>query len=225
MAEGITPQGRYSQSDISDSPPGRDRRLVEQAMSQGIIIYTLPAFVTFIAVVLTLSFIILIVSVFAGLHLENSLLHSNPLAAYEGVWPGQSTASVAAYAQRTPQGYISCVSDTPGQQFRGMEVRIVPGPPPSSSKIRCMKVNAPDDGKFRWMMVTIDENRVQELQLSSDSFPQDVLLLYWGPPDSISRSGTDSLLNLYWDHSTYSAMAVIRETDSIVKSVILTARE
>ncbi len=225
MAEEITPQERSFQSAISDSPPGRDRRPVKRASSRKLVIHTLPAFVTFIAVVLTLSFIILIASAFTGLRLGNSLLHPNPFAAYEAVWLGQSMASVAAYAQRTPQGYISCVSDAlPGQQFSGMEVRIVPSNG-LSSRIRCMMVNATDDGEFRWMMVTIDENRVQELQLSSDSLPQDVLFLYWGPPNSISRSGTDSLLNLYWERSTYSAMAAIREADSTVTSVTLTARE
>ena len=225
MAEGITPHGRYFQSAISDSPPGRDRRLAQQAASQGFVIYPLPAFVMFVATLLTLSFIILILAIVVGLHVGDSLLHPNPLATYGGVWPGQSQPSVAAYARRLPQGRISCITGaSPRQQYIGLDVRVAAGAYDAlGRKISCM--NKLDDGVFRWMTVAIDGNHVRELRLFSDTLPQDALLLYWGPPDSISRLGTDSLLNLYWEHSTYSAMAAVRESDSVVKLITLTARE
>ncbi len=78
--------------------------------SQLFVIHTLPAFMIFVSALLTLSFIILILCIFVGISIGNSALHPNPFAAYEAVWPGQSIESVSAYAQRTPQGYLPCIT-------------------------------------------------------------------------------------------------------------------
>ena len=191
--------------------------------SQVIVIHTLPLLIVFFALLLTMSFIVLILSVAAGFGLGNVLLRSNPVAAYEAVWPGQSVAAVAAYAQHLPQGYLSCVSGaSPAQPISGLDVRVAPGAYGAMGpEIACTK--SLDDGVFRWMTVIIRGEQVQALKLISDGLQQDSLLLYWGAPDALTKSGDQSQINLYWQRDTYSAMASIVEPDLEVQSLALTA--
>ena len=214
MAGQRVSERRCFQPVLHDRPPSfQGRRPPEQPLPLTLVIHTVPFFMAFVAVLLTVSFVILIASIVSGLGIRTMLLHPNPFAAYESVWPNQSIASVAAYAQHIPQGSMACVSGaSPRQPYSSLDVRVAPGAYSSlGSNIRCM--NTPRDGVFGWMTIAIDDNRVQELQLFSDGFRQDALLLYWGAPDAITRSGDDSSLHLYWEHSTYSAVASIRETD------------
>ena len=189
------------------------------------IIYTFPVLMVFASALLLFSFSLMILAIFGGLSIGNMALRPSPFAAYEGIWPGQSSASVAAYGMRIPQGYMPCISGaSPLKSYSGLEVRVAPGAYNALGTIvNCM--SSPKDGVFHWMTMTIIDNRVKELNLFSDVLKQDTLLLYWGAPDAISKSDNDSQLNLYWERRTYSVIASILELDSVVKRVKLTAKK
>ena len=196
-----------------------------QSLNKPLLINTLPGILALLAVLLTVSFLVLTLSTLTGLQLGNALVHPNPFAAYEAVWPGQSAASVAAFALGSRQGYMPCVAGaSPRKPYASLEVRIAPGAYETlGDKGDC--IHAPNNGIFRWMTVAIEDDQVQELQLFSDVLQQDTLLLYWGAPDAIAKAGNDSLLNLYWERSTYSAVASVLERDSVVRAVTLTAKK
>ena len=83
----------------------------------------------------------------------------------------------------------------------------------------------PKGNIFRTVSVTIENNRIRQLEFYSDVLPEDSLLLYWGMPDSITQSGNPQIVNLYWERSTYSALASVMKSGSVVKLITLTAKE
>jgi hypothetical protein len=120
---------------------------------------------------------------------------------------------------------MSCISGaSPRQPYAGLDVRVAPGAYNAlGPNINCM--NAPNDGVFRWMTVAIDDSQVQELKLFSEVLQQDSLFLYFGAPDAIGKSGSDSRLDLYWDRGTYSVTASVQVHDLVVKLVTLAAKK
>ncbi len=110
------------------------------------------------------------------------------------------------------------------QRYIGLEVFAAAGAYEAlGQKINCM--DSRTDGVFRWMTVAIGDDQVQKLELFSDFLQRDTLLLYWGAPDAIAKSGDDLYMDLYWERGTYSAKASVLEHDSMVKVVTLTAIE
>ena len=198
-------------------------RSMQSSRSESLTI--LPVFVVFASALLIVSFSVLMLSMVSGFRLGTQLVHSNPFAAYEAIWPGESVSSVAAFAQRTPQGAMKCISGaSPIQSYSGLEVRVAAGAYDAlRQKIAC--THSPKDSVFRWMTIAIDHDQVSELELFSDVLQQESLLLYWGMPDSITRTASDQFLQLCWERSTYSATASIQEANSVVKIVMLKARE
>jgi hypothetical protein len=180
------------------------------------------ALVGFLAVLLTLSFITLIGSILLGFSTGDRLLHPNPFVGYEALWPGQSIASVAAFAERTPEGRMACITGvSPSERYLGLDITVIAASSDQTDKtISCRYF--PKDGGFNKTFVIIDADRVQEVQLFANSLPEDALLLYWGAPDSITK-GHDQFMYLRWDHSTYIATAQVAEPDSVVKCVTLIA--
>ncbi len=77
---------------------------------------------------------------------------------------------------------------------------------------------------FRTMRVTVVDNRVQELVLFSDILQQDSLMLYWGIPDSITGSNNDRWMFLNWNRDTYSAVAMVTQSNSMVQLLTLTSK-
>jgi len=182
--------------------------------------------VILVSVWLTLTFAIAMMSGLAGVSAGNRLIHHNPFAAYGALWPGQSIESVAAYAWQTPQGFIPCLSsESAGLDYDGLTMRHIYSALDDTKSTVC--TYSPDDNVFQGIMVTIVDNRVQELQFFSDVLLEDSLLLYWGMPDAVTRFGNDQALDLRWNRTTYQARAVAQPVrlGAIVKTVMLTARE
>lgn len=162
------------------------------------------------AAMLILNFSALIVSTLLGLRLGDALLRPNPFAAYEAIWPGQSIASLEAYAQQTPEGAFPCYA--PVAPSNTYDV--------GASALVC--TSASDEGVFRSMSVTVVRGQVQELTLFSDSLHQDNLFLYWGAPDAITRVRGFERIYLRWYHDTYEATAAVLDADYMVDFVTLT---
>lgn len=188
---------------------------------------TLPKAVLVAAVGLTIGFVMFMLSTIAGLQLGNTLLRPSPFIPYEAIWPGQTLESLEAYARGLPERQIACMaggSPSLGSPYSGVTVYHIPENMPNTSlNAELVCSYQPASGLFRWVTVRIINSRISQLELLSDVLPEDVLQLYWGMPDAISRMGRDQRLNLYWERSGYSAMATVMETSSVVRIVTLTA--
>lgn len=188
---------------------------------------TLPKAVLVAAVGLTIGFAMFMLSTIAGLQLGNTLLRPSPFIPYEAIWPGQTLESLEAYATGLPEGQIACMAGSahsPGTPYTGETVYHIPENTPSTlSNTELVCSYQPASGLFRWVTVRIKNSRIAQLELLSDVLPEDVLLLYWGMPDAISRMGREQRLNLYWERGSYSAMATVMEVSSMVRIVTLTA--
>ena len=194
----------------------------EQVSSKTLVIHTLPALVGFVAILFTFGFVVLMLSVLTGFQAGNMLLHPNPFASYEALWPGQPITSIAGYFSQAPEGHLHCMLVETGSEsyFRLDAISIVGAVTAYQHRtIFCQQF--PDNGVFRAITVNIETDRVQALQLISSVLQQDALYLYWGAPDAITR-GNQSLY-LRWDRSTYSAVARVNEVNSVVQRVTVTA--
>jgi hypothetical protein len=187
---------------------------------------TLPGIVVRLSVLLTLSFVVLILSTLAGLQLGNTLLHPSPFAAFEAIWPGQSVTSLSAYAGRNARDSLPCIAaSAPQSQYIGLDVQVAPVAYNGSAQAVMTCADYPKDDIFRTVSVTIENNRIRQLEFYSDVLPEDSLLLYWGMPDSITQSGNPQIVNLYWERSTYSVLASVMKSGSVVKLITVTAKE
>jgi len=185
---------------------------------------TLPKAVVVAAVGLTFGFVTFMLATVAGLQLGNTLLRPSPFIPYEAIWPGQSLESLETYVRRMAERQITCTSGeapSPGAPYSSAAVYRIPGDAIPSSELVCSY--SPASGLFRWVTVRMENARIEQLELISDVLPEDVLLLYWGMPDSISRMGSDQRLNLFWERGSYQAMATVMEATSLVRIVTLTA--
>ena len=149
---------------------------------------TLRLTVVFIAVLLTFSFMLLILSTLAGLQLGNTLRRPNPFVNYEALWPGQPITSLATYGRQNRNSYLPCIAGTsPLEAYRGLGIRVSPGAYDSLGQvIQC--VDYPNDGVFHSISVTIVADQIQQVEFHSDVLREDMLLLYWGMPDSITSA-------------------------------------
>jgi hypothetical protein len=130
-----------------------------------------------LSVLLTFSFVVLILSTLAGLRLGNTLLHPSPFGAFEAVWTGQSIASLSEYAQQTIPGHLACLTGaSPHQEYLGLAVRVAPGAYNALGQvIKCAAY--PKDGMFRVISLTIENDSIQQLEFYSEVLSEDVLLL------------------------------------------------
>lgn len=181
-------------------------------------IYPLPTFVSLIAVVLVLSFTVLLVSMLAGFHAGAALLHTNPFAAYEALWPGLPATNVETYTHQTPEGFIRCI--TSRAALGGYETSPIFDTPVQQAA--CM--SAPKDGVFQAVNVFVNRGRIRQLNLFSNALQEEALFLYWGAPDAIQTTDNRLLLELQWDRQTYSASALVGKADAVVTRVTLTAK-
>ena len=78
-----------------------------------------------------------------------------------------------------------------------------------------------ENGPFRSVSITIKNDRIQELNLFSDFLQQDVLSVYWGVPDSITKGGSGQSLYLHWDRDTYTATAMLNSPYFVVSLVTI----
>lgn len=177
-------------------------------------IRTVPNLMTFLAVLLTLGFLVMIFSALTGIQLGSALSHPNPFTGYEAIWPGQPTVGLSEYVQGMDAGFVNCFS---GDRYStgsfgswGIEAYL------------CM--DAPSDRVFRSVQIAIADNRIHDLLLFSNVLPENTLMLYWGIPDSIAASGKYQWVELYWERSTYSANALVNKIDSVVKLITVTAK-
>jgi hypothetical protein len=184
--------------------------------------YPLSRLAAALAAILLLGILTLIAASLMGLHLGIRLLRPNLFANYEAIWPGQPVSSVAAFAVQRPRGYISCLAgSSPGYKYAGLDLHIEPGIQDAHDEMICASHST--DGIFHWIAITVNDGRVQELQLYSDTLQQDTLFLYWGAPDAISQSGDGEVLILHWDRSAYSVMASVTKYSWVATLVTLTA--
>jgi hypothetical protein len=177
---------------------------------------------------LTLIFIIAILSGLLAVRAHNAALpHPNPFVAYEPLWPGQSIESVAAFARQTPQGFSYCLSsESSNPALDGLTMHLnVPSMNNTGKSAVCSYPAA--DGIFQHIIIALEDNRVRTLQFCSDVLPKDLLLLYWGMPDSIERFGDNQELNLHWYRTPFWATAVTSPVKSttIIKTVTLTINQ
>ena len=196
-----------------------------QTTSRSQVIHPLSALLASISILLLVSFVVLIASMLAGLYLGTMQLHPNVFATYNAVWPGQTMASLAAFAQHTPEGRIKCIADeAPSKVYPHLVVNVTIGATGVLNHTTyCM--SAVDDALFHKIEVVLSDGQVQVLKLFSDTLHHDTLLLYWGAPDAIQRRGDNQPLYLEWNRRTYSATALVRELDSMVTVVTLTAKD
>lgn len=193
--------------------------------SGALVIYTLPALTLIIGVLLTLGFAGLMLSLLAGLQAQAALLQTNPFAGYEALLPGQSLTSVIAYAQSTPEGYITSRADPPWtRQYLGRVLNLVYRVSSTNDRPAVCEDDSPNDGIFSKVILIIDADRVRELHLLSTALQQESLLLYWGAPDVVGISTNRQLFELTWGRRTYSATALVAGTASVVERIILTAK-
>lgn len=191
------------------------QRIQSPTSDRELFVRDLPTYVIFLAVLLTLSFLVMITSAFTGVQLGSTLSHPNPFTPYETIWPGQTAAALFEYAQGSGTGFVNC--------FSGERYAI--GSFGSWAKDRYQCMNTLGDSVFRSVQVDVAQNRIHDMLLFSDVLPEDTLMLYWGIPDSIAQSGNPQWLKLYWERSTYSADALVNKADSIVKLITLTVKE
>jgi len=177
--------------------------------------YTVPTLVFHLAFVLALGFLVMILSLLIGIHASETLLHTNPFADYETLWPGQPATNIVAYALTAAKGEMTCMSPVPLESDFANSIL--------GQAAFC--TNTSQEGLFRTMKVSVYEGQVQELRLFSDNLHQDDLFLYWGAPDAIRRTGNPSHLDLYWERSTYTMIASVDVLGSVVEVVTLTAKE
>ncbi len=187
---------------------------------------TLPAFVSVLALLLTVGLLVLIVSLIVSFRLGDMMARPNPFNNYELVWPGQTLADVAEYAHRTAKGHIACSSNTPiVNEYPGSLLLVIPdtdmfyGPP---QPMIC--TDNSEKGTFRSISITIKNDQIQELNLFSDYLQQDVLSLYWGVPDAITKGLNGESLYLHWDRSSYEATAMLTKPYLVVSLVTLRAK-
>jgi hypothetical protein len=199
----------------------------ERTSNRAPVIHLFPVLVGFLSLLLLLTFIVLILSDLVGFRLGNTELHSNPFTAYEGIWPGQSIESVAAYARQTPEESMTCFSSSaPDPNYPGLVVHIEHAEMDELDRsIVCTQV--PGDSVFRIVNVTIEDKHVQELQLGSNGLQEDSLLLYWGEPDAIIRIGNSQDFWLRWVHDMYWATAKVEpaQPGAIVRILTIAARK
>jgi hypothetical protein len=196
----IAPEHVYSPSLSRVSSPGGELSKGDQslngvrAVNKPSPMNTFPTIVVRLSILFTFSFITLILSILAGLRLGNSLLHPSPFSAYEAVWPGQSIASLSEYAQQTIPDRLPCLTDvSPRREYPGLEVRVAAGAyNVLGQAIKCTAY--PKDGMFRVISLTIESDRIRQLEFYSEVLSEDVLLLYWGMPDSITPSGNPQIV-------------------------------
>jgi hypothetical protein len=196
----------------------------EQVSSKTLVIHTLPALVSFVAVLFTFGFVVLMLSVLTGFQAGNMLLHPNPFATYQALWPGQPIRSIAQYLQQTPEAHLDCIiQGEPSEsyfrlvEFGAEEVMTTH----QYRTIDCQLFT--DNGVFRAITVTMGADQIRALQFISTGLSEDALYLYWGAPDSFTRCSR--FLCLRWDRGTYSAAAWVNERTSVVQRVTITLKE
>jgi hypothetical protein len=193
---------------------------------RALVIFVLPTLHLLLALLLTAITLTAIMSLLVSFRLGDMMARPNPFDNYALVWPGQSLADVAEYAHRTPEGHIACQSRTPIlNEYPGLLLLAIPntdifyGPP---QPVTCM--DAIEKGTFRSVSITLKNGRIQELNLFSDFLQQEVLFLYWGAPDAITKGQNDQSLYLNWDRSTYTATAMLTKPYLVVSLVTLRAK-
>jgi hypothetical protein len=193
---------------------------------QGLVIPTLPALVFVLALLLTSILLSLVMSLVVSFRLGDVMARPNPFNTYELVWPGQTLADVAEYAQRTPEGHITCYSNTPVvNEYPGLVLLVMPQTDMfymPAQPMTCM--DKLEKGTFRSITITIKDNRIRALNLFSDYLQQDVLSLYWGVPDAMTKGYNGESLYLHWDRSTYQATATLTKPYLVVSLVTLVAK-
>ena len=186
----------------------------------------IPLLASFIAALLSLSFLVLIVSTLTGMQLGNKLLRPNPFTSLEAVWPGQSSGSVAAFVERTSEGGMLCFTGSDSNApYSSSAVRLEANTIVGvalANRIVCSA--ASNTGTFRSMTTTVEQGQVQELVLFSDVLHQDSLFLYWGAPDAIS-SADSAHLYLHWNRESYAATAAVAEDGDMVSFITLRKRD
>jgi hypothetical protein len=175
----------------------------------GLVIPTLPALIFVVALLLTATFLSLVMSFMVSFRLGDMMARPNPFNNYELVWPGQTLAQVAEYARRTPKGYLDCHATAPLINSYPGVLRLLISPTDMyygpNQPMTCM--GTIEKGIFRSVSVTIQDDQVQELNLFSDYLQQDVLAVYWGVPDAITKGLNGESVYLHWDRGTYTATA------------------
>jgi hypothetical protein len=178
-------------------------------------IRTLPNIMIIVAILLTFGFLVTIISALTGIELGNTLSHPNPFTAYEAIWPGQPTAELSEYIQRTDAGFVNCFSGD----------RYSTGSFGSWGIERYLCMDNPSDSVFGSVQVAIADSRIHNLLLFSNVLLENALMLYWGIPDSIAQSRKSQWVELYWERRGYSASALVNKTNSVVKLITVTAKE
>lgn len=190
--------------------------------SMTLVIRTLPTLVGFVALLFTFGFLVLMLSVLTGFQAGNMLLHPNPFATYEALWPGQPITSIIGYFRQNPEGHLHCIFDeSPSESYFILDALSIAAAVTAYEHRPIYCQQFPNSGVFRAITVNVETDRVQALQLISTVLQPDALYLYWGAPDAITRSNHS--LYLRWDRSTYSAVAWVNELTSVVQRVALTA--
>ncbi|MEO8606257.1 MAG: hypothetical protein ABI690_00120 [Chloroflexota bacterium] len=184
------------------------------------------AFVGALALLTTVGLLVLTLVFMVSFKLGDMMARTNPFNNYELVWPGQTLADVAEYARQTSKGHVTCYSNTLEiNPYPGSLLMMIPNSESrytSENSMTCM--DALEKSTFRSVSITIQNNRVQELNLFSDFLQQDVLSLYWGAPDAISKSQNGQAVYLHWDRSAYTASAMLNKPYLVVNLVTLTAK-
>ena len=166
---------------MSHSPSKANQPLNNlQKAGQPLHVNMFPVIVVLLSILLTVSFIVLILSSLIGLQLGNSLLHPVPVCPYEAAV--QSIESLAAYARQTTQGHLLCLTDASPHRTNTASDGPVAVPlqqhTQSSHKMRGLS----EGRDFGVIGLTIRDDRIQQLEFYPDVLPEDVLLFYWGMP-------------------------------------------
>ncbi len=195
--------------------------LFARTPKRALVIHALPTFIIFLALMMVTIFLTAILSLLAMIRLENSLIHPNPLVAYEAFWPGQSITSIVNDTYQIISSTLRCYSPMLGDSGYPAGIKLDDYIKLISpyDKLSCLG-NTPDD-IFHSIRVDIQDERVQQLDLFSDILQEDTLLLYWGAPDAIQRGTDGRYIYLRWNCSTYIATASIPANGSVVSFLSL----
>lgn len=185
---------------------------------------TLAPTMLFMVLMLLLTFALLtiIMSIFVSFRLGDMMARPNPFTRYAAVWPGQTVESMAQYLSASPEDQLRCYDEALGTQQPGQRIQITDESSQPPENMTC--INTDPDPAFYALGVRIKDNQVRELDLYSQALQEDTLVLYWGVPDSITKSRYGQSLLLKWDRRDYRVTAVLVKPYTIVSVVIITAK-
>src|SRR5262245_791515 len=109
--------------------------MIHREPSRRALVIPLPsALHLLLAVLLSLSLMVVMVSVLISFRLGDMMARPNPFTAYESLWPGQPIADMVAFRRRAPSGFVQSYTESSGATYPGQVTSVTyeTNPPPEN---------------------------------------------------------------------------------------------